>query len=639
LIRYRVLNSSILKFLKLSSFGYILLSTLTLQGQLFTEEALQRGVDHVFKHTGFIGGGAVFFDYDNDGDDDLYITGGRSMDQLYENNGEGIFINNTFDAQLNGTINFNTMGVIAGDIDNDGYIDLFVTVWQVESETFSKNLLFKNNGNGTFTDIWAFDTDEKEWSVSACFIDYDQDGYLDIYVGNYIQESDFDYDSEGNIVGYNHRCGANQLYRNINGNSFIEMGEELKVNDTGCTLAVMASDVDNDHHLDLFSVNDFGEFVGGNQLYRYNESQNLFNEISRDVGTYILMYGMGISSNDFNHDGLMDYYLSNLGENKFLKGNLPKMQSISLLNQSDNTFNLSDTSSLAVSWGSAFDDFDNDMDVDLYIGNGFVPTLSYISSSIKDPDVLLINDGTDTFQEVENEFPLLDSETATRGVITSDIDQDGDIDIMNVVINAPMSNTAIRSRLLINQSERTNWLQVKLVGTETNRSAIGSKVKVFTGDICQTKEVHGGSSYASQNSLVQHFGLGPNESIDSILIYWLGDTIPQVLYDIERNQKIELIQASGLSTSTLDLGNNPVYQLAPNPAESSIRLKTQSDVYVNGLTLIDHNGHSLFNLQGFKLNMNKDIELDLTPYPTGIYFLRIEDENGQIKLRKIIKQD
>jgi hypothetical protein len=210
---------------------------------------------------------------------------------------------------------------------------------------------------------------------------------------------------------------------------------------------------------------------------------------------------------------------------------------------------------------------------------------------------------------------------------------------MNVVINAPMSNNTIRSRMLINQSKETNWLQIKVIGTVTNHSAIGSKIKVFTGDICQTKEVHGGSSHASQNSLVQHFGLGTFESVDSILIYWLGDTIPQALYEINRNQKIEIVQSSDLSTSTNNFNNDLFYELVPNPAGNLIRLKTKRDINIKELHIINQSGQSLFNHRYFKLYKDQEFSLQLTQYSTGIYFIVIENENGLKNILKFVKQD
>ena len=227
---------------------------ITIYSQTFNEVSNAIGIDHVFQQFSHMGGGAVFFDYDNDGWEDIYITSGKGKDHLYKNNGNGNF-NLITDNWLDITEQYYTTSVVSGDINNDGFRDLFVTTWRGEdnSGALERNLLFVNNGDGTFSENGIesglnFDS----FSMGSAMLDYDNDGYLDIYTINYIETSAFLYDGNGDINGYNHDCFENQFYRNNGDGTFSEISETLGLNNNGCALAVMPTDFDQDNDTDIY---------------------------------------------------------------------------------------------------------------------------------------------------------------------------------------------------------------------------------------------------------------------------------------------------------------------------------------------------------------------------------------------------
>jgi hypothetical protein len=207
------------------------------QGQVFEEVAEDAGIDFAFGAMNLMGGGLTWIDFDNDTREDLYITGGNNKDALYKNNGDGTFteVPGFFETDLP-----NTMGVIAGDIDNDGFRDLFVTTWNAGlSPVWQPNLLFRNNGDGTFEEIAepAGLTDAK-FALSATFLDANLDGYLDIYVGNYISQSVVIYDDQNNPIGFDHICLLDDLYLNNGDLTFTNATESMEAENMGCTLVI-----------------------------------------------------------------------------------------------------------------------------------------------------------------------------------------------------------------------------------------------------------------------------------------------------------------------------------------------------------------------------------------------------------------
>lgn len=268
----------------------------TLFAQLaFSDQATAAGISHESIVPFYVGGGVAFFDYNNDGYEDIYLTGGMNSDKLYRNNGDGSFTDVSVAAGIvNATQNSITLGVTTGDLDNDGDREILVTT----EETYGL-ILFKNNGNGTFNNIAniAGLALAAYGSYTASFGDYNEDGFLDIYIANYVDEIDFHYDTLGEINGFAHTCFPNYLYLNNGNLTFTERAAIEAVADTGCTLSVSFTDYDSDGDVDIFSVNDFGEDIIPNQMYQNNAGtfSNVSSSTSIDTPG---IYGMGLAIGD-----------------------------------------------------------------------------------------------------------------------------------------------------------------------------------------------------------------------------------------------------------------------------------------------------------------------------------------------------
>ena len=514
----------------------ILCGFLDTSAQVFTLVNEEVGIDHVFNQTGFTGGGAAFFDADNDGDDDLYITSGNSLDHFYINNGDGTFTDKAIEAGFFLTSDLYTTSVTVGDVNNDGYQDLFVCTRGNVYEPFSKNLLYINQHDGTFEDVWdQILSIDKSYSMGATLVDYDSDGLLDLYVINYIDEAEFVFDQNtGEIIAYNHTCFDNLLYKNIDGISF-ERQSLFGAQDGGCSLAVVATDVDLDKDLDLLVANDFGEFVIPNKLYANNNPLQSFTEVSSELGMDQAIYGMGIANGDYDNDGDIDYYITNFGNNLLLENEAGQFSDVAKTLGCDDTWFVQDQY-LSISWGCVFADFDNDSFLDLYVGNGWIPSPNFIDSALNQDDVLFMNNKGQSF---EQSFTSGISNTdVSRGVCYSDYDKDGDLDVFVVSQTVPSNQGGWTSKLFRNDTpELGNYLQVQLVGSTYNTNAYGSRVEIFAEDNSFVREHISGSSHCSQNSAIMHFGLDTISIVDSIKVDWFYENHKDTTYyNIDVNQ-------------------------------------------------------------------------------------------------------
>ena len=608
-------------------------------------------IDHHFSHDIFMGGGAAFIDYDNDGDDDVYLTSGLEMDQFYENNGDGTFTNKSFEVGLLGTQFYFTMGVIAGDIDNDGFKDLFVTTKQSSQNTFGKNLLFRNNGNGTFSDIWGQVQEiDRAQSVSAVFTDYNLDGLLDIYVGNYVETASFTTDANGDINGYAHDCFVNTFYKNLGNGQFEEAAEVLQINDDGCTLAVVSSDFDNDGDLDIYVANDFGDFILPNQLFKNItiDSITSYNEIGAVANADVSMYGMGIAVGDVDRDLDLDYYITNFGKNVFLRNDGETFTNITDASGTGDEFIVD--SLLAIGWGTAFLDVDNDTDLDLYVANGYVPSPAFLDSKIFMNDKLFINEGNLQFVDTDTTYGI-QNKWASRGMAYSDYDNDGDLDILSVVLNVPMNETGYQTLLYRNEKgNEKNWLQVSLEGVEVNRDAYGSKIIVHAGGQALLEEVSGGSSHCSHSSSRIHFGLDSLTTVDSVEVFWTGGNRRQMVYDLDANQVIEIMEDTTIAflndtttmdtvivinTNDLDL-NMPSMIVSPNPTKDFLKVEFQNNKLDGNLLLYNVLGQVEKRVGVAKYE--ETIIFDVDDIVSGVYFLTFKTEKGKVTQKVVVKK-
>ena len=515
---------------------------------VFNEVAISSGIDfqHINGSTGRFyypeayGSGVVFFDYDNDGNQDLYLVNSAELpgfvesfepaNVLYRNNGDGTFSDVTAQAGV-GDRSYG-LGGCAADYDNDGHIDLYVT-------NFGANVLYRNNGDGTFSDVTArAGVGDTRMSTSAAFADYDADGYLDLYVANNakVNMAAAKECRHGVVQVY---CGPGQyegvagvLYRNEGNGTFADVTREAGMYDeSGRQLGVVFSDYDLDGDVDLYIAND----TTPNWLYR-NDGGGVFAEIGLISGVALSPdarpeAGMGTDWGDYDRDGLMDIIVCNF-----------QWESCRLLQNQGNGFfedktfvsGLGEPTYSTLTFGTDFFDYDNDGYLDLFIANGHVdPNIEIIDKAgptYAQHDQLFRNNRDGSYTEVSDQAGLNRVRPMVgRGSASADYDNDGDLDIF-------VSNNNRKLMLLRNDGgNNNNWLSVKTVGRSSNRDGIGAHIMVTAGDLVQVEEVRAGSSYLSQNDLRVHFGLGHRTMVETLRVRWPSGIV-QTLERIDANQ-------------------------------------------------------------------------------------------------------
>ena len=482
-----------------------------------------------------MGSGGALFDFDNDGDLDLYLVQGNSLslstesvptNRLYRNDA-GVFVDITASANVGNT--GYGLGAVAADYDSDGYRDLYVT-------NLEKNVLYRNNGDGTFTDV----TDQAQvgcplLSASAAFADIDRDGDLDLYVCNYVEyalETDIPCYYKNTLRIY---CGPNEyhgiadvLYQNNGDGTFTDITEPAGVYvPTTRGLGVVFTDVDNDGWVDIYVAND----MSPNTLF-INQGDGTFQEegVLRGVafnGDGIANGSMGIDAGDYDNDGDIDLWVSNFS----LEANC-LMQNDGDGYFEDVTFdtNLADPSFYALGFGTRFIDYDNDGWLDLLVGNGHIwDNVKQIDAkmSYAQPVQLFHNQGSIqqdhiSFKEITAGAGLDTTPYVVRGMLFGDIDTDGDVDVVLCQSNRP-------TVILSNEIGNTNaWLTVKLIGTDGNTDAIGAQVQVEANGMTLLREVICGASYLSGNDLRICFGLGEASRVDNLRIRWHNGNVQEL---------------------------------------------------------------------------------------------------------------
>ncbi len=488
------------------------------------------------------GSGVAWIDYDNDGFPDLYYVNGApgAANALYHNNKDGTFTDVTERAGVAASgaaegpsAKAYKTGIAVGDYDNDGFLDLYVTA-------FGPNILYRNNGDGTFTDVTTkagVAGGANEWSTSTGFVDYDRDGRLDLYVVNYL-----DYRLEENLYcglrkeGYRMYCHptqfdgtADRLFHNNGDGTFTDVSKKAGIaNPAGKGLGVSFCDYDRDGDPDIYVAND----TVRNFLYR-NNGDGTFTDVAYGAGVGFdsngkPQAGMGTDCADVDGNGYPDIFVTNFSE---------ELNAL-YLNRGDGTFeDVSATAGmnaafLALGFGTKMYDYDNDGDLDIHVTNGHVidnvklyqPNLTYAQK-----DFLFENVGGKFRDVTARGGPALQAERIGRGLAVADFDNDGNLDVA-------ITSLGQHPVLLRNQgAPHGNWIILRAKGKKSNRFGLGATVRVQTSQGVQVREINNVASYLSSNDIRLHVGVGAAPIIQQIEILWPSGT-RQVLRDVAVNQ-------------------------------------------------------------------------------------------------------
>ena len=515
------------------------------QSVQFTDVTAQLGIQ--FRHTNGesgekyfiepIGSGVALFDFDNDGDLDLYLVNGSDLpghtspipptNRLYRNDG-ATFTDATIAASVGDT--GYGLGCCVGDYNNDGFTDLYVT-------NYGPNVLYRNNGDGTFTDTTEFaGVGGNQLSSGCAFVDVDADGYLDLYVVNYVQ-FDLETNPECTRQGVRTYCtpealqgAADILYRNNGDGTFTDITKEAGISGAnGKGWGVVCGDIDNDGDMDIFVAND----TTPNFFYR-NDSDTAIKmtedalfagvALSEEGRAYS---GMGANLGDFDNDGYLDIVITNFQDQT---NSLYHNAQGDFFNEMSFAKGIGERSLRYLAWGVDFVDFNNDGWLDLFVANGHlddnVAEIDPIGTYAQPNQLFFSNRGLNFSESVD---VAITDQKVSRGAAFGDIDNDGDVDI--VVSNLKDAPTVLRN----DSDGMARWLCVKLIGTHCNRDAIGTRVTIVSGGLTQIREVKSGSGYISQNDLRLHFGLGDAIQVNTLTVRWLCGKV-QTLRDVETNQ-------------------------------------------------------------------------------------------------------
>ncbi len=455
-------------------------------------------------------GGAAWFDFDNDGDLDLFITNGRTQpNALIENLGNGTF--SEIAAQAGVADNVGYSGVVAGDIDNDGFRDLFLTSeGGIRGGPAGPVALYHNNGDGTFSDITqSSGIVAPATSLSAAMADVDGDGFLDLFIS-----------APGSLP--RGRQDRNALYRNNGDLTFTDISAESGVDTRLGACAALFTDHNRDGRIDLMVVNcNNVQFLPTPIELFINRGDGTFEDATAGSGLDRLGYWMGIGAADFDNDGDIDQFLTNLGTSTFL----PTRHGL-FTRECDGPYrNVAADAGVAeyeFGWGCTTADFDNDGFADIFLAGSLPDTLlNAIGPGRGNPGILLQNDGgSRQLGFTETPLPVNLAGDFTSGVASGDYDGDGFEDI--VVVLSKHENGRGRPILLHNRGGDSGWVEIRLVGTTSNRDAIGARVEVEAGDLRQVREVYAGSSFLSTHSTWLIFGIGDRERTDSVIVRWPG---------------------------------------------------------------------------------------------------------------------
>ncbi len=526
--------------------GRIVLTDITRQTQITFRHTDGGSGERYIVET--VSAGLALFDYDGDGDIDIYFLNGAPLkgtkakkvpvNALYRNEGNWKFTDVTEQSGL-GDAGYG-LGVAVGDYDNDADPDVYLN-------NYGPNVLYRNNGDGTFTDVTQQAGVDNGFQVGAgtCFLDMDKDGDLDLYVSNYLK---FSYEQHVTSMADGYRTYANPknypplpdtLYRNNGDGTFTDVSQASGVgNHAGWGMGITCADYDNDGDTDVFVGNDVAE----NFLFQ-NDGRGHFEEVGLATGAAYKVDGspsasMGVDCGDYDNDGWLDFFVTsyqqelavlyrNLGDGVFEDVTMTTGAGAGTLPN--------------VTWGNSFVDFDNDGDRDIFIACGHLQdNVDHYDdvTSYHQRNILLMNTGDGKFTDVSDESgDGMKVKLSSRGAGFDDLDNDGDIDV--VILNSRREPTILRN----DSPSKGHWLQVRLRGVKTNRDGVGAHVTVTAGDLTLLDEVHSGRGYQSHYGTRLHFGLGNRTSVDRIEVRWIGGGV-DVVQNVAVDQLLTITEGS-----------------------------------------------------------------------------------------------
>ena len=509
------------------------------------------------------GPGVCVADFDGDGWQDIYFVNGRDLynrgilarNALYHNNGDGTFTDVTGAAGVPGT--GYGLGCVWGDYDNDGYPDLFVT-------QFGRNVLYHNNRNGTFTDVTdqagVAGLESGAFHSGATFFDYDRDGRLDLYVGSYVtlgpnaRRYCVISGVETSCPPSVYRGSPDALYHNNGDGTFTNVTAKANLyQPEGKNLAVGAADYDNDGWPDLFVAND-----GLNAYLYHNRRNGTFEEVGLLTGMALAgqgqaMAAMCISLGDLDNDGNLDLYISDFQKSS---DHLWHNDGKGFFDEVSDAAGITIPTREVLSFGGGFFDYDNDGWLDIFIANGHVyPEVEKANSEVryKQINTLFHNQHNGKFVEITKQAgPGFRTPYVGRGVAFADFDNDGFVDVL-------VANNGDPPLLLHNSGGSGNhFLSFRLIGTKSNRDAMGTRIRVVGNGIAQIREIAGGGSYLSQSDLRGHVGMGKATRAETVEVKWPSG-VQQIFQNVEADKFYVITEGtSNLSIQQFTTGKRKV---------------------------------------------------------------------------------
>lgn len=588
---------------KVTSILFSILLSTSLFGQQFIV------ADGAISNTASDSRSVNFLDINNDGWEDIYISNGLSggqKDFLYINNGAGEMqaITDMEVVQLSNPSD----GASFADYNNDGHIDGMISSWHGKED-----VLYLNDGSGVLNYKANAGIVSGSYGETAAFGDYDNDGWLDLYISN----------SGGSST-------KNYLYKNLKNEKFERIENHVLVSEAKLSRGVTWVDYNNDNKLDLFVANESNEAndlylgIGGGNFEKVMEGEI----VNSEKGS------MTASWADINNDGYVDLFVGNAGYFQVQKNQIFMNSGTGFIEElTDPVVQKSNCT-----YGSAFADYDNDGDLDLLIANG------YCNSALANN--LYENDGLGNFENVSHLLPE-NAQICSFGVAWGDINNDGFPDAM--IANCRNSTAGIQhaNQLLVNQGNENNWLKVKLTGSLSNKNAIGAKVRVKATidgkEVWQLRQINAQSGYAGQNSMIAHFGLGDATTVDSIEVIWPAGG-NQYLSNVSANQQVEIEESlvnainhdSQFEKSTMLISPNPIDK---NAGQLQVSITHQSAVINAQLMIYDSLGQLLIK-NDLQLKPDKavfQVDIENQNFVPGIYAFVLQIGDRKIKEMLVVQ--